>query len=144
MQYFHTCGFGLYFPAPVLSCSHPFISFNICIFSNYQIPTLVYFEESEINLSLQILNACLYCSQILSFRNYSFAVGNGGLKGGFYGDRNWEFGGVAAEILELTEGAVPQPDRPAPENRRHPMQTHRCQSSLSRNGAFSKLLYYYY
>lgn len=81
------------------------------------------------------LMLCLYRSDTLSFGNSSFEVDNGGLEGRFLGGRDWELRGLVPEVRGLAEGALSQPDRPAPENRCNAVQAHRRQSSLPRNGA---------
>lgn len=83
----------------------------------------------------------VWFSYTLRFWVSSFEVGNGGSERGFFGARDWKLGAVVPEVLELTERAIPQSDRSAPENRSHTMPTHRCQSSLSRNGAFLEFLF---
>lgn len=42
--------------------------------------------------------------------------------------------GIVSTAFGVPEGALPQPDRPAAEARRHPMQANRCESPRSRNG----------
>lgn len=59
------------------------------------------------------------------FDTLSFEVDNGGLEGRILGARDWELRRLVPEVYGLAEGALPQPDRPAPENRCHAMQTHR-------------------
>lgn len=78
---------------------------------------------------------CPYRSATLSFGNLSFEVDNGGLEGRFLGARDGDLRRFLQKIRGLAEGALPQPDRRAPENRRRAVQTHRRQSSFSRDGA---------
>lgn len=69
----------------------------------------------------------------------SFELDNGVVEGEFFGDRDWEFGGIVSEVSGFTERAFPQPDRAAPKRRCHTMQTNWSQSSVARNGAFLKV-----
>lgn len=78
---------------------------------------------------------CPCRSATLSFGNLSFEVDNGGLEGRFLGARDGDLRRFFQKVRGLAEGALPQPDRRAPENRRRAVQTHWRQSSFSRDGA---------
>lgn len=84
-----------------------------------------------------MLYPCLCAA--LRFGNSSFKVDNGGLEGRVLGVRDWELRRLLQDVCGFAEGALPQTDRPAPENSCQAMQTHRRQSSLSRDGEFSKI-----
>ena len=70
-----------------------------------------------------------------------FVVDDGRLERRFSGAAGWGYRGVVPEVFGFAERAVPQPDRSVSGNCRYAMQTHRRQSSLSRNGVLSMPLF---
>lgn len=63
------------------------------------------------------------------------SINDGCVERRFFGAGDWELRGIVPEVFGFAERAFPQPDRSVSGNRRHAMQTHRRQSSLSGNGA---------
>lgn len=74
------------------------------------------------------------CSGTSRFETPIFEFDNGES----IGDPDWELRGVVSQVLGFTERAFSQPDRSTSTNRRHSMQAHRRQSSLSRDGKLSQ------
>jgi len=68
-----------------------------------------------------------------------FVINDGCVERRFCGAGDWELRRIVPKVFAFAERSLPQPDRSVSGNRRYAMQTHRCQPSLSRNGAFSNI-----